>query len=59
MINIFWYLPPLFLLVGLVYSGTKYDEWPAILRDAIWWQIRLLLFLSGLGLVVFLFSRFF
>jgi len=59
MIHFFWYLPPLFMFVGLVYSATKYDEWPAIFRDALWWQIRLLVFLASLGLVIYLFTRFF
>jgi len=59
MMNIFWYLPPLFLLVGLVYSASRYDAWPAIIRDAIWWQIRLLMFLATLGLCIFLFQWFF
>ncbi len=59
MTNLFWYLPPLFILVSLVYSGTRYDAWPAIVRDAIWWQTRLLIFLGILGLCIFLFSWFF
>jgi hypothetical protein len=51
-------LPFLLILVSLVYSATRFDEWPLILREALRWGLRLLAFLGAIGLALYLVSRF-
>ena len=41
--NVYWYLLPLIVVVSLVYSATRYEEWPIILRRA----VRLAVFIAG------------
>ncbi len=50
----FWYLPVLIVVISLVYSATRYDTWGPILREAVRWGLRLLGFLGGIGLVLYL-----
>jgi hypothetical protein len=47
-------LPVVLVLVSLVYSATRYDAWGPILREAVRWGLRLLGFLGGIGLVLYL-----
>jgi hypothetical protein len=47
-------LPVLLVLVSLVYSATRYDAWGPILREALRWGLRLLGFLGGIALVLYL-----
>jgi hypothetical protein len=51
-------LPLLVVLISLVYSGTRYDEWPAILREAVRWGFRLACFLGGITVVLYFVNRF-
>ncbi len=51
-------LPFLLILVSLVYSATRFDEWPLILREAVRWGLRLLAFLGAIGVALYLVSRF-
>jgi hypothetical protein len=51
-------LPLLVVLISLVYSATRYDQWPAILREAVRWGVRLLGFLGLIGAVLYLVNRF-
>jgi hypothetical protein len=51
-------LPLLIVLVSLVYSATRYDEWPAILREALRWGLRLTAFLGAIVVVLLVLSRF-
>jgi hypothetical protein len=44
--NIYWHLPVLIILISLVYSGTRFDEWGSILAEAFRWGTRLLGFLA-------------
>jgi hypothetical protein len=50
-------LPLLIVLVSLVYSATRYDEWRPILREALRWGVRLVAFLGGIGVVLFLLTK--
>ncbi len=53
--NIYWLdLPLLIVLVSLVYSATRSDEWGVIWREAFRWMLRLTAFLGTIGLVLFL-----
>ena len=36
--SIYWQLPILIVVISLVYSATRYDEWGAILREAVRWE---------------------
>jgi hypothetical protein len=50
-------LPLLIVLISLVYSATRFDEWGAILREALRWGFRLLLFLVAIGFALYLLDR--
>jgi hypothetical protein len=51
--SIYWHLPILIVVISLVYSATRYDEWGLILREALRWGLRLALFLLLIGVVLF------
>jgi hypothetical protein len=51
-------LPLMVVLISLVYSATRFDEWPAILREALRWGVRLLAFLGAITLALFLVNQF-
>ena len=53
---LYWHLPILVVLVSLVYSATRFDEWTAILHEALRWGLRMAGFLLGIGLVLYLLS---
>ncbi len=56
--KIYWVdLPLLVVLISLVYSGTRHDRWPAILGEAIRWGFRLLVFLVGIAVILFVVNR--
>jgi hypothetical protein len=50
-------LPVTIVLVSLVYSATRYDRWSSILREAGRWGLRLVGFLGGIVLALFLLNR--
>jgi hypothetical protein len=50
-------LPLLIVLISLVYSATRFDQWGLILREAVRWGRNLVLFLGGLGAVLYLLTR--
>jgi hypothetical protein len=52
--SIYWHLPILIVLISLVYSATRFDEWAAIYREAVRWGVRMTAFLGGIGLILFL-----
>jgi hypothetical protein len=54
--SIYWDLPVLIVVVSLVYSATRYDEWDAILREAVRWGLRMTSFLGGIGVGLYLLS---
>jgi hypothetical protein len=57
--NIYLYdLPLLIVLISLVYSATRFDEWPAILLEAGRWALRLTCFLGAIALALYLVNRF-
>jgi hypothetical protein len=51
--SIYWHLPILIVVVSLVYSATRYDQWGAILHEALRWGLRLAAFLLGVGLTLY------
>jgi hypothetical protein len=52
-VNMFWHLPLLILLVSLVYSATRFDQWRPILRDTFRWCLRLVGFLASIAAVLY------
>ena len=40
MAEIYYHLPILIILISLVYSGTRFDRWDAILHEAVRWGLR-------------------
>lgn len=53
---LYWHLPILVVLISLVYSATRFDDWGAILGEAFRWGLRMAAFLVGIGLVLYLLS---
>ncbi len=50
-------LPFLILVVSLVYSATRFDDWGNILRESLRWLVRLTAFLVIIGVVLLLVSK--
>ena len=47
------HVPVLLILISLVYSATRFDDWNLILREAVRWGLRLLLFLVIIVVVLY------
>ncbi len=47
-------LPLLVVLISLVYSATRYDDWSDILLEAVRWGIRLVGFLATITVELYL-----
>lgn len=50
--SIYWHLPIMIVIVSLVYSATRFDDWDQILREAFRWGLRMVLFLFGIVLLL-------
>jgi hypothetical protein len=50
------HVPVLLILISLVYSATRFDQWNLILREAVRWGLRLLLFLLVIVVVLYVIS---
>jgi hypothetical protein len=48
------HVPVLLVLISLVYSATRFDQWNLIVREAVRWGLRLLLFLVVIVVVLYL-----
>lgn len=57
-VSIYWDLPVLLVVVSLVYAATRHDRWDKILHEGFGWGVRIALFLTGIGLVLYLLSTF-
>jgi hypothetical protein len=55
---IYWQLPVLIVVISLVYSATRYDEWGSILREAFRWGLRMTAFLLAIGVALYLLAVF-
>lgn len=56
--SIYWDLPVLLVIVSLVYAGTRHDRWDKILHEAAHWGVRIALFLTAIGLGLYLLSTY-
>ena len=54
--SFYLHLPILIVVVSLVYSATRHDDWNKILREALSWGIRMFTFLLVIGVVLFAIS---
>lgn len=52
MATFYWQLPLVIILVSLVYSATRYDDWGAIFLEAFRWGLRMAVFLVGIAAVL-------
>ena len=49
----YWHLPILIVVISLVYSATRFDEWKPIVREAVRWGLRLTAFLFVIVAVLY------
>ena len=54
----YWHFPVMIVVISLVYSATRFESWPDILRETLRWIYRMVVFLGGIALAMFLFSLF-
>ena len=52
--SIYWHLPILIVVVSLVYSATRSDNWGKIFQEALSWGLRLTSFLVAIGVVLYI-----
>jgi len=50
----YWHLPFLILVISLVYSATRHDDWRIISIEAYRWGMRMLSFLGMIGIFLYL-----
>ncbi len=50
---IYWHLPLMLLVISLVYSATRHEDWDEILIEAFRWGIRMFGFMLIVGIVLF------
>lgn len=56
--NVYFFdLPLLIVVVSLVYSATRFDQWGNIFRESLRWMLRLTAFLGIIGVVLFVVSK--
>lgn len=53
-ISMYVQLPILLVVISLVYSATRYDEWPDIFAEAVRWGSRMAAFMLGIAVVMYL-----
>lgn len=51
---IYYQLPILIVVISLVYSATRFDEWGSILYEAVRWGSRMAFFLASIAVVLYL-----
>jgi len=51
--SIYWQLPILIVVISLVYSATRYDQWGDILRESVRWARNMAGFLAAIALVLY------
>ena len=52
-VAIYWHLPLMLLVISLVYSATRHEDWDEILIEAFRWGIRMFGFMLLVGVVLF------
>jgi hypothetical protein len=54
--SIYWDLPIAIVIISLVYSATRYDRWDMIFKEAFRWGSRMVMFLGGIAVALFVLS---
>jgi integral membrane sensor domain MASE1 len=49
---IYWHLPFMLLVISIVYSATRFDDWDAILYETFRWGSRMLGFMAAIAVVL-------
>jgi hypothetical protein len=52
--SIYLQLPLLIVVISLVYSATRHDDWPSIFQEAFRWGSRMALFLAAIAANIYL-----
>jgi len=47
--NIYWHLPILIVVISLVYSATRFEQWRSIFVEAFRWGLRMTMFLFAIA----------
>lgn len=50
----YWHLPILIVVISLVYSATRHDDWPTIGLEAYRWGMRMVSFLGMIALFLYI-----
>jgi hypothetical protein len=50
---LYGHLPILIVLISLVYSATRFEEWGAIFHEALRWGLRMAGFLLAIAVVLY------
>jgi hypothetical protein len=50
--NIYYHFPILIVVISLVYSATRFEDWRSILKEAFRWGLRMTIFLVTIALVL-------
>jgi len=56
-VGIYWQLPILIVVISLVYSATRFEEWPTILHEAWRWGIRMTGFLLFIAIAIVVLAK--
>ncbi|MFL5327920.1 MAG: hypothetical protein ACJ8C4_03315 [Gemmataceae bacterium] len=54
--SVYWHFPMLIVTVSLVYSATRFEKWDQIVREAIFWGLRMTMFLAAIGVGLHVFA---
>jgi hypothetical protein len=57
--SLYVHLPIMIALISLVYSATRYEGWGDILSEAVRWGLRMLAFLCGIAVLLYILSLFY
>jgi hypothetical protein len=52
-ISIYWHLPLMLLVISLVYSATRHEQWDEILLEAFRWGVRMFGFMILVAVALF------
>jgi len=52
-VSMYVQLPILLVLISMVYSATRYDDWPDIFIEAFRWGTRMLGFMLAIGVAMY------
>jgi hypothetical protein len=52
-ISIYWHLPLMLLVISLVYSATRHEQWDEILVEAFRWGVRMFGFMILVAVALF------